>query len=432
LGLTVGCARCHDHKFDPIRQTDYYRLQAFLAGAHEHDLQIATPAETEEWQADTKRVKAEMQKIREAMQNAEGQERDRLAEKYKKLEDTLPKPLPTISAVAHKQEQRTEIHVLHRGATEKPGQTVGPRPLGVLVDDATPELPPDVARPRTQLAQWLTSPDHPLTSRVLANRLWHFHFGAGIVATPNDFGVNGAAPSHRELLDHLANSLVAGGWRLKRLHRELVTSSVYRQASFVTDVELEKSAKQVDPDNRLLWRFSRRRLTAEQLRDSTLAVSGQLNTAFGGESVIVPVEQELVDLLYKPSQWEVTADRAQHVRRSIYLLAKRNLRVPLLEVFDQPDLQISCSRRESSTHAPQALEMLNGTFANQQADALAERLSREAGTDFERQVELGFELTTGRAPTDDERAVSVAFLRTHSPREFALALLNLNAFLYVD
>src|SRR6478672_3095979 len=171
------------------------------------------------------------------------------------------------------------------------------------------------------LARWLTDAAPPLTARVYVNRLWHYQFGAGIVATPNDFGVNGGAPSHPQLLDYLANELVAGDWSTKRMQRLIVTSSTFRQASSITE-----AAVAADPENRLLWHFPRRRLTAEELRDSLLLLSGRLNANVGGPSVMPPVKKELVDLLYDPAQWQVTPDQREHDRRSVYLVAKRNLR----------------------------------------------------------------------------------------------------------
>jgi hypothetical protein len=222
---------------------------------------------------------------------------------------------------------------------------------------------------------------------------------------------------------------VKNEWRLKPMHRLLVLSSAYRQS---TQAPNAGAAAALDPENRLLWKFHRHRLTAEQLRDAMLAVSGRLNPAMGGRSVMVPVDPELVGLLYKPSQWEVTKDASEHERRSIYLIAKRNLRVPFLEVFDAPALQTSCPERESSTHAPQALELLNGRLANELAAAFAARLQREAGDDPPRITERAFQLAAGRSPTDAERTFAVDFLRDQPLKEFALAMFNLNAFLYVE
>jgi hypothetical protein len=264
---------------------------------------------------------------------------------------------------------------------------------------------------------------------VFVNRVWLYHFGRGLVETPNDFGVNGSAPSHPELLDHLANEFVRQGMRLKPLHRLIVLSGTYRQASHSPDAQ---AGRLKDPGNRLLWQFPRRRLSAEEIRDAMLAVAGRLNLKASGESVMVPVEKDLTDLLYDPTQWKVTVDEREHDRRSIYLLAKRNLRLPFGQAFDQPDLQTTCPRRETSTHALQALELMNGKTANRLANAFAERLRREAGLDHAKQVELAYQLTTGRAPTAAERELALEFLRDQSLREFALAMFNVNAFLYVN
>jgi hypothetical protein len=307
----------------------------------------------------------------------------------------------------------------------------------------------DVKSPRLLLANWLTDPAHPLTARVFVNRLWQYQFGQGLVATPNDFGVNGAPPSHPKLLDYLANELVAGGWSHKRVQRLIVCSSAYRQSAATSDFRFQISdweagsddsnlkseilnPKSVDPANRLLWHYPRRRLTAEQLRDAMLAVSGRLNTKFGGESIMPPVPSELTELLYDPAQWQVTPDAREHDRRSIYLVAKRNLKLPFMEVFDQPDLQISCGRRISSTHPPQSLELLNGELSNRLAADFAARLQAEAGDDHAIQIERAYWLAAGRAPSAQERKLAVDFLREQPLSEFALAMFNLNAFLYVD
>ena len=429
LGLTVGCARCHDHMFDPVRQIDYYRLEAFLAATQEHNLPLASEAERLVWQKRTDELKAEIKLAENDLKNAPAGSHVDLEERLKHLESQLPPPLDAICTVSNDEARRTPIHVLERGNWDKPGAAVGPRVPGVLLSDEAPELPADVANPRTRLAEWLIDPNHPLAARVIVNRVWQYHFGRGIVATPNDFGVNGDTPSHPELLDWLANRFVANGWRLKSLHRMLVTSSSYRQSAHSND---EARNLERDAENRLLWRFLRRRLQAEEIRDAMLAVSGRLNRKAGGPSVIVPVESDLTELLYKPSQWQVTPEHREHDRRSVYLLAKRNLRLPFMEVFDQPDLQISCARRESSTHAPQALELLNGRLSNELAEAFAERLAREAPGDACRQVELTYRLVAGRPPNDREAVLGMEFLTRQPLREFALAMFNLNEFLYVD
>jgi len=429
LGISLGCARCHDHKFDPIHQEDYYRLQAYLASTHEHDVSLASAEETRRWNEETNRIKDEMKRIREAMQNADGQERDRLVAELQRLDKTLPPPLPCLSSVRIKAEEPAAVAVLRRGQTDQPLATVAPRPLGVLESAARHAIDAREPRPKSRLADWLLAADNPLTSRVAVNRLWQARFGAGIVATANDFGINGAAPSHPELLDYLAARFLDGGWQIKPLQRLFVTSAAYRQSS---RIGTPAAAVAADPENRWLARYPRRRLDAEQLRDGMLAAAGRLDLRAGGPSIMTPVEADLVNLLYKPAQWEVAANTADHHRRSIYLIAKRNLRLPGLELFDQPDLATSCARRASSTHAPQALELLNGDFANDLALHLARRIEREAGTDFGAQADLGFWLVAGRPATPRERSLSESFLRERSPREFALALFNLNAFLYIE
>ena len=428
LGLTLGCARCHDHKFDPISQKDYYRLQAYLAGTQENDILLVPPEQKREWEEKTKAVNGELRQLRKAAEQAEGAERSRLNDQIEALEAKLPAYPPTIPSVHNDPAQRTEIHVLKRGEWEKKGDAVAPRPLSVLVPDSLAELPADCASPRTGLARWLTAPEHPLTARVIVNRLWQHHFGSGLVRTSNDFGRNGERPSHPELLDWLASELIKGGWRLKPLHRLIVLSSAYQQSSHPSGSE---AAVAMDPENRLLWRFNLRRLSAEEIRDAMLSVSGRLNTRIGGPSVMVPVDSELVRLLYKPAQWEVARDASEHHRRSIYLMAKRNLRLPFMEAFDQPALLTSCGRRESSTHAPQALEMLNGRLSNELAEAFAQRLQKESGEDRSPMVERAYWLAVGRAPTSRELSLAATFLKDEPLREFALALFNLNGFLYV-
>ena len=428
LGLTVGCARCHNHKLEPIAQKDYYRLQAYLASTEEHDVPLASPVEVAEWKATTARLKDEMKALSAKVKRATGDERTSLKADLDALELRASATLPTIPATRNDFARRTEIHVLKRGAWESKGDRVGPRPPGILVADDLGELPPDVPDPRTRLARWLVDPANPLTSRVLANRLWQHHFGSGLVKTVNDFGTKGDRPSHPELLDWLATTLIEGGWRLKPIHRVLVLSNAYRQAG---RSPMASEAVRSDPENRLLGHFARRRLTAEEIRDAMLAASGRLNLKAAGPSVMLPVDPGLVKLLYKPSQWQPTTSREEQDRRSIYLFAKRNLRLPFFEAFDAPTSLASCARRESSTHAPQALELLNGGLANDLAGSFAARLVRESAGDPGRLVDRAFLLAIGRPPGPEERAIAVDYVRDQSPDEFALAMFNLNGFLYV-
>ena len=430
LGLTVGCARCHDHMFDPIRQVDYYRLQAYFGASRETNLVFNSDSTIEDWQKATKEIATKMKSLRGEIKLAEGEERLRLQAEHDVLESQLPEPPPTLATVRNGSEDRNQVRLLDRGDHTKPLQPVDPRPLGVLLPEDAPTLPPDAEDPRSRLAGWITSPEHPLTARVAVNRIWQGYFGRGIVDTPNDFGAMGGRPSHPALLDFLANELVESGWSTKHVHRLILTSSAYRQASH--NPAQEERGMQQDASNRLLWRGPRRRLGAEEVRDAMLAAAGELNLAYGGKSVMLPVEDALVDLLYDPTQWRVPADQAQHRRRSIYLIAKRNLRLPFMEVFDQPALLTSCARRESSTHAPQSLELLNGPISNELAARFAARLDREAGRDLDGIVSQAYLLAAGRPPTEDEALIARNFLADNSLREFALAMFNLNSFLYLN
>ena len=429
LGVTLGCARCHNHKFDPFRHTDYYRIQAYFAGTFENDVSLATPEQQSAWNAKNEEHEKEMKALRDQMKELKGPALEKMRAKLAEMKDNPPPPLPAIFSVADDPSKATPIYTLARGDANNKGQQVGPRPLGILLPEDVPELPKDATKPRLQLANWVVDSENPLTARVIVNRIWEYHFGQGIVGTPNDFGRMGLRPTHPELLDFLANQFIETGWHFKSMHRMILMSSTYQQDSIGPE---EKTAEEKDGDDKLLWKFPRRRLEAEEIRDAALQVAGKLNLKMGGPSVIVPIDPELVNLLYKPSQWTVTPDESDHYRRSIYLLHKRNLRLPFMEVFDGPDFQISCPRREMSTHPPQALELLNGDFSNQMADALADRLVKEAGKDHAKQVDLAYRLAAGRAPSLKEKQLAVAFLQKQPLREFALAVFNLNAFLYVN
>ena len=438
LGVTLGCARCHDHKFDPIRQSDYYRMEAFFGKVNDNDVVRAKPEEVEAWKAKADPIEKEMTQLRQAMRKLRGmpeaaEQMAKLGKQLEQLQDKMPEPLTSLFSIRNDPEKKEPIHILVAGNTEVKGPPVSYRPLGVLLPEGTPEFPWDTQDPRTRLAKWITDPDNPLTARVMVNRIWQHHFGQGIVGTPNDFGRMGFRPTHPELLDYLANEFVANGFSVKHVHRLILLSNTYRQSSAESVTAIGKAlTTEKDPEDKLLWRFSRRRLESEQLRDAILTATGKLNLKLGGPSVMVPVSPELVAALYKPTQWVVTRDPAEHNRRSIYLISKRNLRLPLLETFDQADALLSCARRESATHAPQALELLNGDFTNQQAEALAERLKTEAGSDPRQQVKLAYRLVTGNAPSAKEMAVAVSFLKSQPLKRFALAMFSVNAFLYVN
>ncbi len=428
LGMTVGCARCHDHKFDPISQNDYYSLQAYFAASHEHDLPYIENDNVEHWKKETSRVQKEIDRLTKILSNQGGEEEKATIAKIRALEKELPEPIPLVSSVRNDFENQTPIHVLKRGEWSMPLDQVWPNPPTVLQLNSSSISSANDSMPRTALARWLVDQQNPLTARVIVNRLWQYHFGRGIVPSPNDFGRNGRPPSHPELLDHLASRLIQNDWQLKQIHRMILLSRTYRQSSSTLKAT---EYRELDPENALLWRFNRRRLSAEEIRDSMLFLSGELNSGIGGQSIMLPVDEQLVKQLYKPSQWKVTEEHAQQARRSIYLIAKRNLRLPFMEAFDQPTLQSSCANRETSTHAPQALELLNGPISNELADHFSARLTTLAPGNWEKQIELAFRMATGRVPTDDERRLSMSFLKSGAHREFALAIFNINAFLYV-
>jgi hypothetical protein len=433
LGVTVGCARCHDHKFDPFRQSDYYRLQAHFAQLQPNDIVLASKEEQEAWKAKAAPVEAQKRRLQTELRRAPEAAKAKLEAEIDALDDQMPRPLESIYSVSDDPAKASPIKVLFHGDYLNPVATVGVRPLGILLPDGAPEAPIAEDKPRLKLAEWIVDPANPLTARVMANRVWQYHFGRGIVATSNDFGVMGSRPSNRELLDWLASRFVEGGWKLKPLHRLILLSSAYQQASLSP---IEKVAAQKDSDDALVWKFSHRRLEAEELRDAMLAVSGRLNPKAGGPSYMTPIDPELVLLLKRPQYWTPTRDKSEYDRRTLYMIFKRNLRLPFEEVFDAPDTLLSCARREQSTHAPQALELLNGDTSNSLAAAFAERLRRERSTPADR-IEYAWRLATGRAPSAAEKSLALKFLADAPDdparlKEFALATFNLNAFLYVN
>jgi hypothetical protein len=275
---------------------------------------------------------------------------------------------------------------------------------------------------RVRLARWIADPANPLPARVMVNRLWQYHFGRGIVATPSDFGSNGVPPSHPELLDWLASAYIANGWRLKPIHRLILLSATYRQSS-----RIDEGARGVDRENHLLWRMTPRRLEAESIRDAVLATSGVLDTRMGGLGYNIWEKNTNYVAVYRP-RTELGADA---FRRMVYQFKPRSQPDPTFGAFDCPDAAMVAPRRNVSTTALQALNLLNSPFVVQQATYFAERLQSECGPDPARQAERGFRLAFGRAPSDSERAASVAFIRSHGAAAFCRGLYNANEFLYV-
>ena len=462
LGLSMGCAKCHDHKFDPILQKDYFALKAFFDGLMpSDDLPYATPEQQRDyaaklavWQKQT----AEIQKQIDAIENPvrakdhafatskfpldiqamlkkpssqrnpleqqlatlayrqivfeyekldtkiKGAEKDRLLELRKQLAKFYaikPAPLPLCQSVQ-------EVGAVPPPTSiPKKEADIAPAFLTVLGQEA-PAITPkkESSGRRAALANWLTRPDHPLTSRVMVNRIWQQHFGRGLVATASDFGNLGEKPTHPELLDWLAREFVSAespgtavpgaAWSVKKLHRLIVTSKAYQQSSLAPP---DAVAKQKDPDNRLLWRMTARRLDAEQIRDAMLLVTGKLDRKVGGPSV-----------------------EFKEPRRSVYLKWLRNTKDPLLEVFDLPDGFTSSAQRNASTNSTQALYMINSPYMIQQGGSLADRLHKDNTTTEEQKVERAFRLAFARSPSTKESQIARQFLseqpkRVASPKD---------------
>ncbi|MCB9385994.1 MAG: DUF1553 domain-containing protein [Bryobacterales bacterium] len=465
LGLTVGCAKCHNHKFDAILQKDYYRLQAFFANAIEDDQVVLMDdasfadykAKRAVWEEKTKAVRDEMEAMIAVERQAEsdrlflkrddatkgalaksldelspferqmfekhwwqlgyteenfwkrlkGEKKDRYLElqaELAKYEDLNPGEAPTGMGLKELGTEAPPTHILGLANYAALKEEVEPGFLSVL-DPAPAELhkPEGVVSTgrRSALANWLADANNPLTARVMANRIWHYHFGRGIVGTPSDFGRMGERPSHPELLDWLTSEFVSKGWSVKDMHRLIMTSRTYRQAS-----TFNESAQAKDPFDKLLWRFPPQRLEGEVIRDSMLAVAGKLNPAVGGPSVFPP----LPDGMPKPrGGWDATDDPAEQTRRSVYIFVRRNNRYPMMQAFDMPDTHESCARRSTTITAPQALSLLNDEQTVGWAQALAERVLERAGADKGRQVDEAFLLAYSRKPDGFEKDSALTF-----------------------
>jgi hypothetical protein len=433
LGVTVGCARCHDHKFDPFRQSDYYRLQAHFAQLQPNDIVLASAEEQAAWKAKAAPVEQKKRQLQAQLRRAPDGEKAKLEADLDALDDEMPAPLESIYSVSDEPAKASPVRVLFHGDYLNPVATVGVRTLGVLLPDGTAEADISTEKPRLKLAEWIADANNPLTARVMVNRVWQYHFGRGIVSTPNDFGRMGSRPSNPELLDWLASRFIEGGWKLKPIHRAILLSSAYRQAGATP---IEKAAAEKDSDDSLVWKFDHWRLEAEEIRDAMLAVSGRLNLKAGGPSYMTPIDPDLVLMLKRPQYWVPARDKSEYSRRTLYMIYKRNLRLPFEEVFDAPDTLLSCARREQSTHAPQALELLNGATSNELAGAFAERLLKER-PDTAGRIDYAWRLAAGRAPSAAEKSLAMKFLSGEPGdaaqlKEFALAMFNLNAFLYVN
>lgn len=522
LGQSQGCAQCHDHKFDEILQTDFYRIQAFFAGITPvEELPVGTPEQVAEyeqklqaWLSETAAPRNELQAIEQqailkfgqekrmkfpaevlaaldtpvhqrtalqqqycffaerqmaytekdfekALSKEQEQRRADLKKELKKLDAGKPKPPRMLEVTATVDGlEMPKTYLLAGGSYDKHLDELQPGFLSVISGstDATISPPrPGTTGRRTALANWLADPANPLPARVMVNRLWQGHFGRGIAENANDFGVQSPAPSHPELLDWLASEFVTQGWSIKSMHRLIMTSHAYRQAT--DQIENISSARATaDPGNRLYGHFDRQRLDAESLRDSLLAVSGQLNLQMGGPGVRPELPASM-----KGRDWDVSRNLAERQRRSIYILAKRNLPYPFLQAFDLPDTFESCARRQVTTTGPQALTLLNSDTVLRYAQAFAGRLLFDnPSADTATLVRRAYLLAFAREPRAEELKAAAEFLdqqsQVISPRQaaneslllpqpfpkfqdpgrgaalvdFCHALFNSNEFLYVD
>ncbi|MDA1137151.1 MAG: DUF1549 domain-containing protein [Planctomycetota bacterium] len=472
LGLTLQCARCHDHKFEPLSQEDYYRFAAAFTPLQTEigeGRELGTEAEVEvnrqanqiidqqiagikdemlQWALPTL---AEVQKVKtlpngkaprinekdwltvlEALQIPADKRNSPQAELLKKfqqriLEDTgdavkgqpteaewkafndrmvpinatRPKP-PKAWRFFEPNSSPKPTHLMVRGDADQPGKEVEFGLPGVLkpVNFTQPESTRKTSGRRLWLANWMSSNGRPLVARVMANRIWQYHFGRGFVENANDLGANGGAPSHPELLDWLANELVQGGWKMKRIHQMIALSSVYRMSAS----HLQPGS---DPDGRLLSRWPLHRLTAEAIRDSILSVSGRLNDKMYGESIHPPFDQMVVGASSQ-AQWKKSSEE-DAARRSVYVFAKRAIPLPDLAILDLADSASSCDRRDVSTTPVQSLLLLNGNLAWEHASHFADRLRKEAENDRQKQIEFAFQIALCRKPTMPEIQAALAF-----------------------
>ncbi len=525
LGLTVHCAQCHTHKFDPIPQADYYRLAALFTPGYNvqqwlhsrgRHLPDVSPAEKKRIDAHNAHVDGQIAQIKQQIADVRRSFEERLldgklaslpeairadvkgslaapaekrtdVQKYladklgpmlqvkpEEVDKALDETARRRSAELHSQiaavEKTKRTHgviqafwdvaapppafLYHRGDYQHPGGAIRPGVIGVLDDPdhpfvlPTPQAGAPTSGYRTALARWLVRPDHPLTARVFVNRVWQHYFGKGLVETPDNFGASGMMPSHPELLDWLAVEFVESGWDVKHLHRLIVTSAVYRQASSsgVEESALRAKGASVDPENTLLWRMPLRRLESEIVRDRMLGAGGELIRTLGGAPLPLKPNADgsvEIDCGKLPSACDA-------LRRSLYIFARRNYQLTELSVFDQPQVAHNCTHRRHSAVVLQSLTLLNGTFTVERARACAARASEAAGNDSAACIIAVFRTVLGRNPSDAEAALAGKLLETQQARhreeqkltdaaaaDAALAdvchmLLNSNEFLYVE
>ena len=465
MGLTYGCAKCHDHKFDPILQTDYYRLQAFFADIRQDDNYVllqgdqmaAYQKQLAEWREKTKSIRDEMHALvaplgkekadyysirfsagtkaalntpveqRTPIQSVlaflatpqityqdadlakelKGEQKERfaaLAADLKRYEAERPHP-PVAQTVIDNGAVAPKTFVLAGNSWDAPKQEVHPGFLTIL-DPVDPKITPlpalNSTGRRSVLANWLADPKNPLTARVMVNRIWHYHFGIGIVPSTSDFGLMGDRPSNQKLLDYLAATFVEQGWSIKKLHRMIMLSSVYQESSAADSASIA-----ADPDNKLFWRYPRHRIEGEAIRDSMLYTSGLLNRDIGGPGVHPEVPP---GTLTSGAKWPVDKDPQQANRRSVYVFVKRVMTYPMFEAFDAANNEESCPRRFRTVIPSQALVLMNDKLVLQWSEALASRILNDPGLSTDQEIERAYRLVLSRAPRTKEEQEVRGFL----------------------
>jgi len=495
MGLAVGCARCHDHKYDPIPQRDYYAMRALFAPAVKTRIALGflpslafdfaenkreikfqelgdqieaaqtrcrralnkqklalLPPEVEEavntpeaqrtaaqqqlFDANRKRIGISQDEVRACMNDAEKAGLAAVEKEFIGLFANY-KPKPFACGIGDTGRESPHTYMPEHGV--KPGKRVEAGLLTALGGGLISEPPIEAtsSQRRKALAEWIANKDHPLTARVMVNRIWQQHFGSGLAQLASDFGARGQTPSHPELLDYLAAEFMDGNWSIKAMHRLMMNSDAYRRAA-----QPAAEAQKRDPQNTWYSHFTRRRLTAEEIRDSVLSAADALNLKAGGRPVITPLNKAEMYNFTKNSDdlWIVNANAEEHSRRSIYLFQRRTFRLPLMDAFDSPEPMLSCSRREASTSAPQSLTLLNSDFTMAQARRLGMHLAERYADDKEL-AQQAFRQVLGRQPRADEFAPALDLLgkqrtnlgnRPAAAAELCRGLMNLNEFLYID
>ena len=494
LGMTYGCARCHDHKFDPILHKDYYRLQSFFANTRIEDGAVLQSAaeraawqgQHNEWESQTAAIRAEMTTLvqapaaamyadrlsrfpeeiqavitmapekrnpyewqmymkakpqvsfteKEAAAKLKGEASKRyaaLAAELKAFDGIKPAEQPVAQTMVDHGISAPKTFVLKGGNYDNPQEEVAPGFLSILdARDAPVAAGNGSTGRRSVLANWLADAKNPLSTRVIVNRVWHYHFGTGIAGTPSDFGLMGERPTNLPLLDHLTAQFVDGGWSLKKLHKTIMMSAVWQQSS-----AFNESAAKVDPENKYLWRFPRRRLEGEVIRDSMLATSGRLNAALYGPSVFPPLPAGVETR----GGWKKNESRENADRRSIYVFVRRNTRYPMFEAFDMPDTHESCARRNNTVSPAQSLELMNSAMVNDWSRSFAERLQNDQGVSRDGLFDKAWKLAYNRTPRADERTAAADFLAAQTKItgdektafvDLCHMLLSSNEFLYLN